>query len=195
MDSELLPTLFIAGFLGFGIDPILEIFWKGRRIHQHGKLDQDGEPRDASFDSTYLHRATVKISTAARIFGVLLIGDLIHSRFPMLMPLENLRAAAPGVAFTVWFALVFCSTKRAMIARSTSTGRLGRIELYDRLIDFVVAVVTMAMILDQMAIDIGVGLQSVFAAGGMGALIFSLASRGLAEQIVGGLMVSGYSKG
>jgi len=41
-------------------------------------------------------------------------------------------------------------------------------------------------------IDYSVGIQSVLSAGGMGALIFSLASKDLAEQVVGGFALNAW---
>jgi small-conductance mechanosensitive channel len=45
------------------------------------------------------------------------------------------------------------------------------------------------VVFDELLIDLGMGLLSVLSAGGVGALVFSLASKDLAENIVGGFVL------
>lgn len=73
--------------------------------------------------------------------------------------------------------------------QKVSGNTLGRVSIYDKLIDFVLFGVVAAVTVDTLNFDIGMGLTSVFTASGLGALVFSLASKDLAEQITGGVIV------
>lgn len=190
-DQVLLKDLSIATILGFATDPVVE--WIFNRTHiERGRSDDDNH---IDFTSTALYGAADSVAKAAKVFGGILIFDLILHTLgidtsPILPPDVNLRLVAPEIAVTIWACLTFCSVKRIIFQRSISGNRLGRVVLYDRLLDFVAVIIATAIILyDELHIDIGMGFQSVFAAGGIGALLFSFASKGLAEQIASGFVL------
>lgn len=64
---------------------------------------------------------------------------------------------------------------------------MGRTELYDKLIDLGIAVLALRVVFDIIGYDMGVGLQSVLAGSGIGALVFSLASKDVRPSLVGSL--------
>ena len=64
---------------------------------------------------------------------------------------------------------------------------MGRTELYDELIDLGIAVLALRVVFDIIGYDMGVGLQSVLAGSGIGALVFSLASKDVRPSLVGSL--------
>lgn len=64
--------------------------------------------------------------------------------------------------------------------------------MYDRLIDFILGIGAVANVLNILAVDVGVGLQSLFAASGVSALVFTVASKGLVEQIVAGFIIQAW---
>ena len=64
---------------------------------------------------------------------------------------------------------------------------MGRTELYDKLIDLGIAVLALRVVFDIIGYDMGVGLQSVLARSGIGALVFSLASKDVRPSLVGSL--------
>eukprot|EP00527_Entomoneis_sp_CCMP2396_P007477 CAMPEP_0198151578 /NCGR_PEP_ID=MMETSP1443-20131203/56163_1 /TAXON_ID=186043 /ORGANISM="Entomoneis sp., Strain CCMP2396" /LENGTH=284 /DNA_ID=CAMNT_0043817297 /DNA_START=93 /DNA_END=944 /DNA_ORIENTATION=- len=78
------------------------------------------------------------------------------------------------------------------LARVKDQKRLGRISLLDNFLDFIIFSVTFIFLSDTLKMYIGPGMNSLFAAGGIGALVFGLASKGLAEQVVGGLVVAAW---
>jgi small-conductance mechanosensitive channel len=146
-----------------------------------------------SFRSTFLYGAGGSISTAARVFAALTLAGFVAERFHLKLPMEaNLREVAPSVTLTIWAALTASAIKKSIFLQGVSGNHLGRVGLYDRLIDFLIATITAVVILDEMSIDIGMGLQSVLSAGGVGALIFSLASKDLAENVVGGFVIQAW---
>lgn len=78
-----------------------------------------------------------------------------------------------------------CTIKKVLLLQSIAGKRLGRVALFDRFLDFIIMVVTLLNILDLLKIDLSTGMQSVLSMGGLGALVFSLASQDLAEGLVG----------
>lgn len=64
---------------------------------------------------------------------------------------------------------------------------MGRTELYYKLIDLGIAVLALRVVFDIIGYDMGVGLQSVLAGSGIGALVFSLASKDVRPSLVGSL--------
>lgn len=186
-EPQLVTDLLLAGTLGFATDPFVEMFLNS--THRRGRATDPASAFD--FKATFLYGAADSISVAARVFGVAIVTELFMDALALESPFAvSLRNVAPELGFTMWAALTLCAVKRSIFRQAVSGEQLGRVMIYDRLIDFVVAIITLTQILDVLSIDIGMGLQSIISAGGVGALIFSLASKDLAQQIVGGFTVS-----
>jgi small-conductance mechanosensitive channel len=185
-EPSLLTDLAVAGALGFGTDPLVELIFNGTH-----PLRTDSD--EVNFRNSFIYGAADSIGTSAQVFGALVLVDFAAERFHLNLPIEvDLREAAPSVAFTIWLALAASTIKRTLFLQAVSGSQLGRVGLYDRLIDFLVASITIVVVFDELSIDIGMGLQSVLSAGGVGALIFSLASKDLAENIVGGFVLQAW---
>ncbi|KAL7571363.1 hypothetical protein ACA910_007675 [Epithemia clementina (nom. ined.)] len=153
-----------------------------------------------------LNAATNGLSRAAQVYGGLLLLDSWvlpffekddqqgdnDSNMGHLLPAGSslrLKDAALHISITLWAAFTMCSIKHSVFLNYVAGKRLGRVSLMDTILDFVVMSVALAHILSVLEIDWGVGLRSLFAAGGTMALMVSLASRDLAEQMVSGLLV------
>ena len=176
--SQVLTDLLVAGTLGFATDPLVELIFNST----------ESPDKHTDFKATFLYHAANSIAVAARVFGALVIANVVTEAFQLELPV-HLQGVAPVIAFTIWAGLTVSAVKRAIFENAVAGDRLGRVVLYDRLLDFVLAAVTATAILDELSIDFGMGLQSVLAGGGVGALVFSLASRELATNIVGGFVV------
>jgi small-conductance mechanosensitive channel len=186
LEPSLLTDLAVAGALGFGIDPLVELIFNGTHLE---RTDSD----EANFKNSFIYGAADSIGTSAKVFGALALADFAAERFHLNLPIEvDLREAAPSVALTIWVALAACTIKRTLFLQAISGSQLGRVGLYDRLIDFLVASITTVVVFDELSIDLGMGLRSVLSAGGVGALVFSLASKDLAENIVGGFVLQAW---
>ena len=123
----------------------------------------------------------------------MLLVDVASDVFDWNLPIQaDLRVAAPSVALTIWAALTLCTIKRTLFIQSIDGINLGRIELYDRLLDFVIGIAVAAFLVDELQIDVSMGIQSLLAGSGVGALAFSLASKDLAQQIVGGFVIQAW---
>jgi len=96
------------------------------------------------------------------------------------------------VAYTTWAAVQFAAFKKYLLNKAVQTkhqDKLGRANLLNQLLDFVILMVTIFFIIDLLDVEIGAGFTSVFAIGGVGTLIISLASKDIAEQLLSGLVL------
>jgi small-conductance mechanosensitive channel len=180
--------LAIAASLALFVDPLVESVFNVTHIRT-----QQG----ADLGDTLLFGAGKSISTAALVYASMVGSDII---FHMLgrniedfLPFEtDLKTAAPSVSFCLWAALTISAVKRTVFLQRISGRKLGRIALYDRLIDIVIALISVEVVLDVLQVDYGMGLQSIVAGSGVGALVFSLASKDLASAIVSGFILQAW---
>ena len=96
------------------------------------------------------------------------------------------------VAYTTWAAVQFAAFKKYLLNKAVQTkhqDKLGRANLLNQLLDMFVLMVTTFFIIDLLDVEIGAGFTSVFAIGGVGTLIISLASKDIAEQLLSGLVL------
>lgn len=96
------------------------------------------------------------------------------------------------VAYTTWAAVQFAAFKKYLLNKAVQTkhqDKLGRANLLNQLLDFVILMVTIFFVIDLLDVEIGAGFTSVFAIGGVGTLIISLASKDIAEQLLSGLVL------
>jgi len=186
LDQQLLTDLSIAGALGVFTDPVVERIFNITHI-RHSGLDE------VKFRDTFFFGAADSVSTAARIFGVLILVDLVVTEFGFQLPFEaDLGQVAPIVAACLWVALTLSAIKKTVFLQGIAGRKLGRVALYDKLIDFFIAIISVAVVLDVLDLDVGMGLQSVIAGSGVGALVFSLASKDLAQALIGGFIVQAW---
>jgi small-conductance mechanosensitive channel len=188
MDTELLMQLAVGGTLATVTDPLEEMIFNQTAIFRKGGADDEGFR-----SSTFWFGAADSITVSARTYVLLLLTDVASNAFNWNLPIQaDLRETAPHVALTIWAALTISTIKRALFIQRIEGLRLGRIELYDRLLDFVIGIAVAAFLVDELQIDVSMGVQSLLAGSGVGALAFSLASKDLAQQIVGGLVVQAW---
>jgi small-conductance mechanosensitive channel len=183
-----LTELVVAGVLGTATDPFAELLFDKKDLTNSSATD---------FKTTFAYGAADSISNAARVYGILVLLEYVRDNtlpvFASIIPSSiSFHDAAPKIALTVWVAFTLGTVKRTIFLQSVAGNKLKRVKLYDRLIDFIFFAVSAMVILDELSIDIGMGFQSIFAASGAGALIISLASRDLAEQIVGGISLQAW---
>lgn len=181
----------VAALLAFGTDILVKQIWKkGHPDSQEG------------FRSTFLYGATHSVAISARVYLGFIITEFALKNIPALASLRlfsseegdrmDLGEAAPVVASYLWVGMSTCTIKKILLLQSISGKRLGRVALLDRFLDFVFMVVTFLNIFDVLQVDLSTGMQSVLSMGGVGALVFSLASKDIAEGVVGGLALNAW---
>ena len=95
--------------------------------------------------------------------------------------------------YNVWATFRFKDFKRHLLERifSSAQNKIGKVGIYDRILNTVINTVMGVAILDILKVGRGTAIiSSVLSLGGVGTLVFSLASKELAEQLVGGLTLS-----
>lgn len=138
LDQQLVTDLVIAGTLGFVSDPLVQLIYNGTHPSAN----------DSDFRATLVYSLVDSISVAARVFGGILLLDLASDVLYLNIPIQaNLRSVAPQVGLTVWAALTVCAVKRTIFLQAVSGNRLGRVSVYDKLLDFVIGLLTVALVL------------------------------------------------
>jgi small-conductance mechanosensitive channel len=200
-----LSNLAIAAVLAFGTDALVNRLWHGTHYRwlSFSTTNKDraaaGEEPTKGLQAAFLFGATQSISASARVYLGLLAFDLFLVRFPIVDQFRaadgrivSLREAAPVIAVTVWMGLTMCTIKRIVLLQLVSGKRPGRLVLLDRLSEYIIFLIVALCVLDALSIDLTWGIQTLLSAGGIGALIFSLAAKDLAEQIVGGFALGAW---
>mgnify|MGYP005845273233 CR=1 FL=1 len=136
------------------------------------------------------------IDVGAKAYAVTMGMDIISSIIPKLksvLPFQaDLFQAAPRIGFLIWSVKSISSIKHLLLNKLVYGTRLGKLEFIDRLTDLGLGVTAGYNVLHILKWEIGVGLNSLFAASGVSAIVFSLASKGLVEQMVGGLLLQAW---
>ena len=182
----------LVALLAFGVDPLCRLWWKSSKTPQHTTLWYGAIHSVAIAAQVYLgmvvlefllqHLPALPIFSHTHLGG----GDTLHT-FSL-----NLQQKAPAVALSLWMGWTASTVKRVLLSQCVAGRKLGRVVLLDRLLDFVLLVVTTVNIMDTLDMDFSMGMQSLLSAGGVGALVFSLASQDLAQGLVGGLAVQAW---
>lgn len=185
--SSLFVDLAVAGVIGTSTTPAFQILYNATRSKY--------EPRK-EFRKTFAYGLSESLTQSARTFGAIRLGvALVQLVDDGLLPKELLgRDEACKIGLLILCALISSAAKRALFASivtSEDPDKLGRVSLFDKLSDFIIVFIFGAFLVDSVGINIGMGFQSLFTASGVGAIFFSLASKDVAEQIVGGLIIRG----
>lgn len=135
LTPELVTQFTTAAVLGTFVDPVVEQVY-------NMKTKQKADHKDAIFFG-----AANSISNAARIYGILIAVDLFATSFDFSLPIENLSSSALPVSLTIWALSTVSVVKRSIFLSAVVGNRLGRVALYDRLFDFLIAVIGLVLIL------------------------------------------------
>ena len=100
---------------------------------------------------------------------------------------------AANISISVWAALRLGEFKRWLLQKAFNKekNQMGKVKVYDSILNVVVGVITFGHILDLFDINIGVALASLLSIGGVGTLVLSLASKDVATELVSGLAIGG----
>ena len=94
--------------------------------------------------------------------------------------------------FTTWGCFNLMHLKRYLLGEAIECkpDNLGKAVVFDRVVDVLIYLALGLSIMDTINFQIGPGLASLFAFGGLGTFVFGMASRDMAAQIVSGIAVT-----
>jgi small-conductance mechanosensitive channel len=193
-EPSLLADIAVSGLLIAGTLPAAELAYNitDARLSHSDEYERD-------FEKTFYCAAVESFTQATAVFALIRLTVTTMNTFgyqEYIPEALQMRTEALEVSTTIFFALVLSAAKRSFFAAQTKNkdpDQLGRTVLIDRLFDFIIAILLGQFLIDLTGVDVGMGFQSLFTASGIGAVFFSLASRGLAEQVVGGLVVKSWN--
>mmetsp|Transcript_10786 Transcript_10786/g.15978 ORF Transcript_10786/g.15978 Transcript_10786/m.15978 type:complete len:415 (+) Transcript_10786:207-1451(+) len=138
------------------------------------------------------------IDVSCRVYIGLVLVNLASNYIPSLSLLlqqqQGQQLPTFAITLTVWIALAASSIKNVLFLQLVSGETLGRVELYDRLLDFCIFLLTCIQIINILGLEQGdlEFMQASLDVGKILTLAISLASRTLAENIIGGITLKLY---
>jgi small-conductance mechanosensitive channel len=151
---------------------------------------------DVFFSSTPFYIANLATEVFQRaclvylIDCLVIVADIVDPRLDIAHHELSLKFAK--IIYSIWAASRLMAFKRYLLclAAKRPETKLGKVGLYDRILDILILFCLILAILDIMHVEVGPGLASLFAFGGVGTLVLTLASKDLAHQLVCGVVVS-----
>mmetsp|Transcript_11929 Transcript_11929/g.25822 ORF Transcript_11929/g.25822 Transcript_11929/m.25822 type:complete len:401 (-) Transcript_11929:26-1228(-) len=154
------------------------------------------ETERGQYKKTLLYSVSESIDVGAKAAAITLAADILQSIIPSLqhvLPFQaNLFEAAASIGISIWSFKSISAIKHTILNKLTVGSRVGMLEFVDRLADIALGLTAGNSILHILQVDMGMGFKSLFAASGVSAIAFSLASKGIVEQMVGGLMLQAW---
>mmetsp|Transcript_34976 Transcript_34976/g.76507 ORF Transcript_34976/g.76507 Transcript_34976/m.76507 type:complete len:449 (+) Transcript_34976:251-1597(+) len=154
--------------------------------------------RKKDFDKTYLFYAWKLVSEASRIAAIVYAVDVLDVAFTALgVQFAEVHAFGDITAsalYTAWIGRKLSNAKRNYlrhrIKQAEGGNKTGKFFLYNRIFDILITIGAALRIADAFQISKSNTFGRFFALGSVGTLVLSLASKGIAEQFVGGLALS-----
>jgi small-conductance mechanosensitive channel len=145
------------------------------------------------------------LSEIAKIAGIVYIVDVLEIilnvigiKFPREHDISKMCAEALFTLYAAWRLTPYKKyvIKKRVMRKSDQddASAKAKIKVYDSLFNIAIVVTTVFLLVDELKIPVGRALQSVFALGGVGTLVFSLASQDLASQIINGIALVASNK-
>lgn len=199
--------LMILGLLCIVLVPfssvVFDMFELKRRPHLKTKSvkDEDGKFINP-FLRSYSHAIAQRLTEATKIAIVVYLFDIclvvLHvlefEVFGFSIPEDEdpLSLKLARVLYTIWGSILLIRFKRTLLSQAVNKhpDRMGKMNIYDRILDTIIFTAMGLSIMDSLQFEVGPGLGSLFAFGGVGTMIFGLASKDLCTQFVSGLVLT-----
>mmetsp|Transcript_15825 Transcript_15825/g.34087 ORF Transcript_15825/g.34087 Transcript_15825/m.34087 type:complete len:394 (+) Transcript_15825:57-1238(+) len=147
------------------------------------------------FKETFAYQSVELISQSSKIGLSVIAVDVVSmiSRVMGYNPwniMEKISRIFSKVAYTGLITLRLCVLKRYLLAKAFGKFREsdeGKMNVIDNLVDGVFYLVGMFYLLNYLEVYTGIAIKSLFSIGATGTLVFGLASKDVASQIIGGL--------
>lgn len=163
--------------------------------HLHKKSTKPTKPSDG-YHSSVTYSIAVMVQQMARLAAIvywfdcaLIVVQVMGFRFTEL---NDPSGAFTRCLFTTWGCFKLMSFKRYLLGEAINRkpDKLGKAVVCDRVVDVLIYMALGLAIMDTINFQVGPGLASLFAFGGLGTFVFGMASRDMAAQIVSGIAVT-----
>ena len=192
-DPTLLEQLGISATIGLVANNIVDrTGMKDDLIEVEPTVDDHDAPPSSAL---LLYGIADSVDDAAWVYFTLTLIAAIDKQIDIhYVAADKLMEAAPTIAVTIGAARALSSIKQTLFLQRISGTKLGRTKIFDKLIDFILALCTAIVVLSELELDddIGMGLKSIFAVSGVSALFFSIVSKDLAEHLAAGLAIQAW---
>jgi small-conductance mechanosensitive channel len=179
-------------FLGWCTVPLLKLPMENIILSRDDAMIQ---PRKRFQDTVAFHVAD-NLSQIARlamlVYGMDVIKIFLTCMGFTFPHLQELPKNFAKIIYTLWVVVRISKLKSNWISSliSKQPTASGRAKIMDRLLDAGLAAITLSFLFDILSFQLGFTGKSVFAIGSVGTLVVSLASQGLATQVLNGLLLT-----
>lgn len=192
--GDFIPLLVV----GWGIMPVCKSAFEMVTAKVKSDPTMNGEKSAAvkkEFEKTRTYIIVRHLSELAKIGIIAYALDMVivsaHElgfNFP-----DRISQSVSMIIYILWMAVRLKDVKKHMVYQSFGSGPgadPGKAALVDHLLNFLVYSIAIIVILDLLALNMGVALSSFFAIGSAGTLIFSIATKDVAKEFVSGLALT-----
>jgi len=151
--------------------------------------------RKMNFEDSLIFQVGNHISQLSKLGSLVYVSDvfaIIFREMGFVKFAHTLHQTFGPTTLTIWLAWRLNVFKRFLLSKRfrLQSSDLGRIEVWDRILSLLLYLVTGLVLLDRLSAKIGIALTSLFAFGGVGTLVVSLASKDLAAELLNGIALA-----
>eukprot|EP00804_Cyclotella_cryptica_P012990 CCRYP_002324-RC/>CCRYP_002324-RC protein AED:0.11 eAED:0.11 QI:227/1/1/1/1/1/7/165/529 len=145
------------------------------------------------FSESFLFHVVDHVSQASQIgFAVAVVDSVAHVMklmgFTFQGWVDNSARLFSKVIYSGWITLRLTVLKRFILRKTLpNPGDMGKLEVVDDLLNGAFYLIWLFHMLDYFEVQTGLAIKSLFSVGATGTLVFGLASKDLASQLVSGL--------
>lgn len=202
-DTADIREIIILSFFGWGwpwlfkkiYDLRVSSTFSGAKVmdeHETVKLNRSRDDNE-KFTTSYFGLSSIHIGNAAKIAFAVYIADLLAVSLNAVgfkyFQQSGFSHAGARVGFSIWASMRLRYLKKMYFARSIrkNPNTRARALIIDRALDVLIYLTTTAIVIDLLQIDFGLAVSSLFAFGGVGTVVLSLASKDVANALISGL--------
>lgn len=169
---------------------------KAVKILSKGKDEKEGQELELSYENSLTYTLATLVQQIARLAALvyfvdcmLVVMDVLGFEFP---PASDPSGEFCRILYFSWTTFKLIKLKRYLLglAVNRKSHQLGKVVLCDRILDIVIYSSLALGVMDTIRFELGPGLTSLFAFGGMGTFVFGLASKDIASHIVSGITLT-----
>jgi hypothetical protein len=178
--------LALLGSLSFGLTPIMRVLYRLHIKRIFFWFAPDNFYKSKTYHVTNHISQGFKIACGVYILDI--VSHILVSLGASMIWIQGLSKNVAAVAYLLWELARFKGVKEFILLKLFK--RENVFMFYNRFVNYVLYIITAVQIMDILTVSYGKAVSTVFAFGGVGTLVFSLASKELAEHFLSGVSLS-----